>query len=74
MNSKRFDYANGCFQVFPVSFERRYNGIGTIIKEKEYILYFPPETPTYLITRVAKDYAEYYENKKSQEEKGIFID
>ena len=36
MNSKRFDYAYGCFQVFPVSFEKRYNGIGTMIKEKEY--------------------------------------
>ena len=68
MNSKRFDYAYGCFQVFPVSFEKRYNGIGTMIKEKEYILYFQPGTPSSIITRVTNDYAEYHKNKKAQEE------
>lgn len=64
-----FPYASGYYMVFPKGLEKRDKGEGTIIVEKDYIIYFIPDTPNDIKQKLIKDYAEYH---AKQEASGMF--
>lgn len=67
-----FPYAHGYYAIFPRGLEKnREVGAGSIVLEDEYIIYFKPNTPEEIKTRLIKDYAEYHRKRK---ELGIYVD
>lgn len=62
-----FPYAEGYYAIFPRGLESGKVGNGSIVIEKEYIIYFKANTPQEIKDRLAKDYANYYAQKKHQE-------
>ena len=59
-----FPYAEGYYGIFPRGIEDREVGEGSIVVEKEYVIYFRPNTPEEIKQRFIKDYAEYYAKEK----------
>ena len=59
-----FPYAEGYYGIFPRGIEDREVGEGSIVVEKEYVIYFRPNTPEEIKRRFIKDYAEYYAKEK----------
>lgn len=49
-----FPYAEGYYGVFPRGLEDRYNGVGTLVIEEGYLLYFKPDTPQDLNQRLCR--------------------
>ena len=60
-----FEYAMDYCMVFPKGLENKYNvGNGSLLVEKDYLIYFKPNTPEDIKEWFIKDYAEYYKKKK----------
>ena len=64
-----FPYAEGYYAIFPRGLEKRDVGNGSIVTEKEYVIYFKADTPQDIKDRLIKDYAEYYAKEKAS---GVF--
>ena len=64
-----FPYAEGYYAIFPRGLENRKVGSGSIVIEKEYIIYFKADTPQEIKDRLVKDYADYHAAEKAS---GIF--
>lgn len=60
-----FEYASKYCMVFPKGLESRYDGVGSVVAEDDYIIYFVPDTPEDIKQRFIKDYAEYHAKEKA---------
>lgn len=71
-NSKPlFPYAIDYCMVFPKGLEKKHKvGAGSLVVEKDYLIYFKPNTPEDIKSRFIKDYAEYYKKQKTE---GVYI-
>lgn len=65
-----FPYAEGYYAIFPRGLENRKIGSGSVVIEKEYIIYFKVNTPQEIKDRLVKDYANYYAQKRAS---GVFF-
>ncbi len=71
----RWPYINGYAMVFPKGFEKsRKIGVGSIVVEEDYTIYFTPDTPGDLKHRFVREYAEYHAQKREERRQGIYID
>lgn len=60
-----FEYAQDYFMILPKGIEKgRDVGNGSIVIEDDYIIYFKPDTPNDIKTRLIHDYAEYHQQEK----------
>lgn len=66
-SSPLFPYATGYYMVFPAGLKRNV-GKGSIHETKDYTIYFKPDTPDEIKQRLIKDYAEYFEHHKTDDD------
>lgn len=65
-----FQYADGLYMILPPGIEKnRQIGEGSIVVEKDYVIFFKKETPEDVKQRLIKDYAEYH---KKEKESGVY--
>ena len=66
-------YAAEYCMVFPRGMEKEHKvGVGSLVIEEDYIIYFKAETPEDIKQRFIKDYAEYHRKELEEQKNGIF--
>ena len=61
-----FPYAADYYMVLPKELKDHDIGKGSLVVEKEYLIYFKEGTPEDIKEKLVKDYARYYAGEKRQ--------